>query len=211
MLARPESTLRESHEHVERAEHERLPATDRHQRWSAGDVRWRRGRRFLSRHERLPAAQQAEFTVGLRPLLEAAWDMACGDQTLFATIKQGLGEFYLSDYCHNDGEDAPDDADESAGAALLCAAEFAMRGCLEFAIWAGRRGEEAATRATRDSDEERAHDVDEGDLVHAELRRQISDLGVLAQYADDLRDARLGLDIDTISRLQRELRGQLAA
>lgn len=63
--------------------------------------------RLLSRHEGLPAERQWEFTVSLRPLLDADWDMACGDQTRFTVLKQGLGEFYLSEYCHNDGQDGP--------------------------------------------------------------------------------------------------------
>lgn len=167
--------------------------------------------RLLRWHEGLPIEQQAEFTVSLRPLLEAAWDIACGDQTQFAAVKQGLGEFYLSDYCHNDGQDGPDDADESAAAAVLYAAEYAMHGCIEFAVWTGLRGEEAADNTGQDSEEELAEGADEDELVYVELRRQLSDLGLIAQYADDLRYVRQGRDIDTISRLQSELKAQLAA
>ena len=167
--------------------------------------------RLLSRHEGLPAGQQWEFTISLRPLLNAAWDMACGDQTRFTVLKQGLGEFYLSEYCHNDGQDGPDDADESAAAAVLYAAEFAMHGCLEFAIGAGLRDEEAADNAGWDSDGELAEDADEDELVYTELRRQLFDLDLIARHADDLRYVRLGRDVDTVSRLQRELKAQLAA
>jgi hypothetical protein len=137
--------------------------------------------------------------------------MACGDQTEFSAIKLGLGEFYLSAYCHNDGQDGPADADESAAAAVLYAAEFAMHGCLEFAVSAGLRGEEAADQAGWDSDEELDEDADEDELVYAELRRQLADLDLIAKYADDLRYVRLGRDIDTISRLRRDLKAQFSA
>jgi hypothetical protein len=166
--------------------------------------------RLLSRHERLPTEQRADFTVSLRPLLDAAWDIACGDQTRFTVVKQSLGEFYLSEFCHNDGQDGPDDAGEPAAAAVLYAAEFAMHGCLEFAISSGLCGEEAADNAGWDS-EEPAEDADEDGLVYVELRRQLSDLDLIARHAEDLRYVRLGREIDTTSRLQRELKVQLAA
>jgi hypothetical protein len=166
--------------------------------------------RLLSRHEALPSEQQAEFTIGLRPLLNAAWDMACGDQTQFTSLKRGLGEFYLSDYCHDDGQDGPNDADESAAAAILYAAEFAMHGCLEFAAVAGLRGEEAADEARYTSTEQLAEGAEEDALVHEELERQLVDLDLIAHYADDLRYTGLGCDIDTISRLRREVRDRLS-
>ena len=33
-----------------------------------------------------------------------------------------MGHYYLSDYCHNDGQDGPDDADDKPAAAILYAA-----------------------------------------------------------------------------------------
>jgi hypothetical protein len=48
------------------------------------------GERLMRRHEALPAADQAPFTLGLRPLLDSLRD-------------DGLGEFQLSDYSGNCG------------------------------------------------------------------------------------------------------------
>jgi hypothetical protein len=166
--------------------------------------------RLMRRHEALPEKDQQAFTLGLRPLLDAAWNMACGDQTAFTEIKRALGEYYLSEYCHNDGQDGPDDADESAAAAAIYAAEFAMHGCLEFATWAGLRGEEAADQAGWDSDEELDEDADENELIHIELSRQLEDLDLIGRHADDLRYARNGRDIATISRLHSEVKAALS-
>jgi len=166
--------------------------------------------RLMRRHEALPEQSQQAFTLALRPLLDASWNMACGDQTSFTEIKRALGEFYLSDYCHNDGQDGPDDADDSAAAAVIYAAEFAMHGCLEFATWAGLRGEEAADQAGWDSDEELDEDADEDELIHIELRRQLEDLDLIERHADDLRYVRNGRDIATISRLHQEVQAALS-
>lgn len=166
--------------------------------------------RLMRRHEALTEQNQQAFTLALRPLLDASWNKACGDQTAFTEIKQALGEYYLSDYCHNDGQDGPNDADESAAAAVIYAAEFAMHGCLEFATWAGLRGEEAADQAGWDSDEELDEDADEDELVHIELRQQLSDLDLIDQHADDLQYARNGRDIATISRLHNEVKAALS-
>ena len=166
--------------------------------------------RLMQRHEALPEEDQQTFTLALRPLLDVCWDSACGDQTTFFEIKRALGEFYLSDYCHNDGQDGPDDADESAAAAVLYAAEFAMHGCVEFTVWGGLRGEEAADNARWDSDEELDEDAHEDELVHIELRRQLDDLDLIERYAADLEYVRNGRDVDTIAKLQTKVKASLA-
>lgn len=187
--------------------HERLRAMNDGQR---GVFACAVAERLMRRHVALPEEDQQAFTLALRPLLDATWDKACGDQTKFTEIKQSLSEFYLSEHCHNDGQDGPDDADESAAAAVIYAAEFAMHGCLEFAAWAGLRGEEAADNAGWDCDEELDEDTDEDELVHIELRRQLEDLDLIEQHAQELRYARNGRDIGTVGRLQAELRDVLS-
>jgi hypothetical protein len=166
--------------------------------------------RLMQRHEALPEEDRRPFTLTLRPLLDACWSMACGDQTRFSAIKQALGEFYLSDYCHNEGQTGPDDADECAAAAVLLAAHFAMHGCAQFAVWAGLRGEEASDNAGWDSDGELDEDTHEDELVHVELRRQLQDLDLIDRYADELKYVRNGRDTATIDRLQSEVGAVLA-
>lgn len=63
------------------------------------------------------------FTESLRPLLDLVWRAASGDQTAFKPIAVALGEYYIGEYCHNDGQHGPDDADDDPAAAILYAAE----------------------------------------------------------------------------------------
>ncbi|MFC4033989.1 hypothetical protein ACFO3J_21265 [Streptomyces polygonati] len=158
--------------------------------------------RLFQAHEALPAAEQRGFTLDLRPLLAAVWSGVLGDATAFATIKQGLGAFYLSDYCHNDGQDGPDDADEPAAAAVLHAANAYMHGCSDFAVFASGRAVEAVNELARDS-EDHADDPDE--LLAEELRRQLRDLDLIAGHAATLRRARFGLDRATSADLRTAL------
>lgn len=166
--------------------------------------------RLMRSHEALPEDDRRPFTLSLRPLLDACWGIACGDQTQFSVIKRGLGEFYLSEYCHNEGQTGPDDAGEPAAAAVLLAAQFAMHGCAQFALWARLRGEEAADEAGWESDEELDEDTHDDELVHVELRRQLKDLDLIGRYADELEYVRNGRDIATIDRLQAEVRATLS-
>lgn len=165
--------------------------------------------RLMRQHEALRPHDQRPFTISLRPLLNAAWAMACGDRLAFDAIKRGLGSFYLSDYCHNDGPEGPDDADDDAAAAVLYAAEYAMHGCLEFAACAAGRGSDAADVADQDAGAPPGADSP-GELAREEFRRQLADLDFLEQHADDLRFTRLGRDIDTITRLEQDVKAPLS-
>ncbi|MEW2093848.1 hypothetical protein AB0932_29345 [Streptomyces sp. NPDC006682] len=78
--------------------------------------------RLMSWHEALPEDERAPFTLSLRPLLHSVWEGVLGDSAAFSAVKCGVGECILSEYCHNDGQGGPDDADESAAAATLYAA-----------------------------------------------------------------------------------------
>ncbi|MFI9273151.1 hypothetical protein ACIGXM_20830 [Kitasatospora sp. NPDC052896] len=90
--------------------------------------------RLLSWHEALPEDDQAPFTMSLRPLLNSVWEGVLGDSTAFAAVKRGVAEFMLSDFCHNDGQDGPEDAGEPAAAATLHAAHAYLFGCTDFAV-----------------------------------------------------------------------------
>lgn len=168
--------------------------------------------RLLSYHEALPADEQAPFTLSLRPLLDSVWEGALGDSTAFSAINRGVAEYMLSDYCHNDGQDGPDDADESAAAAVLYAAHAYLFECVDFAVWVSDRAVEAIDQHLEYLAEEVGESLPDPDAsLLAELRRQMKDLDVIAGCSRDLRHARLGLPIDTSIRLRVELRAPLSA
>lgn len=163
--------------------------------------------RLLRAHEALPPENQSGFTLRLRPLMDAVWEGALGDQTAFHSIKQALGAFYLSDYCHNDGQDGPDDADEPAAAAVLLAAEAYMHGCADFAVEASGRAVEAVDNLLNEDD---MCADDPHKYLASELRRQLRDLELISARSEEVRYARLGLSIDTIAELNETLRPLLS-
>ncbi|MBF9072743.1 hypothetical protein [Streptacidiphilus fuscans] len=158
--------------------------------------------RLIRMHESLPNEDQRDFTLSLRPLLNAVWEAAFGDSTAFVEIKQALGSFYLSDYCHNDGQDGPDDADDSAAAAVLYAAETYMHGCANFAIWVSGRAVEAVDQLLNQDD---THADDPDGVLAGELSRQLRDLDRIGAFAGDLKGATLGTSVDTSARLRAAL------
>ena len=170
--------------------------------------------RLMSWHEALPEDEQAPFTMSLRPLLNSVWEGVLGDSTAFSAVKRGVGEYILSEYCHNDGQDGPDDADESAAAATLYSAHAYLFGCQEFAAWTSNRAVEAIDQhlqylAEQEEDDELPVDTDE--VLASELQRQLRDLDLIARHSKDLRHAGLGLPIDTSIRLRVELRAPLSS
>ncbi|MGW9054494.1 hypothetical protein ACWGOT_30745 [[Kitasatospora] papulosa] len=169
--------------------------------------------RLMSWHEALPEDEQAPFTVSLRPLLNSVWEGVLGDSTAFSTVKRGVGEYILSEYCHNDGQDGPDDADESAAAATLYAAHAYLFTCQEFAVWNSNRAVEAINQHLQylAEQEEDELPVDTDEALTSELQRQLRDLDLIARYSKDLRHAGLGLPIDTSIRLRMELRAPLSS
>ncbi|MFD0020717.1 hypothetical protein [Streptomyces sp. NPDC058382] len=169
--------------------------------------------RLMSWHEALPEDEQAPFTVSLRPLLNSVWEGVLGDSTAFASVKRGVGEYMLSEYCHNDGQDGPDDADESAAAAALYAAHAYLFGCQEFALWTSSRAVEAIDQHLEYlvDQEEGELPVDADEALASELQRQLRDLELIARHSKDLRYAGSGLPIDTSVRLRVELRAPLSS
>ncbi|MDQ0389969.1 hypothetical protein J2S54_006789 [Streptomyces sp. DSM 42143] len=167
--------------------------------------------RLMSWHEALPAEEQAPFTMGLRPLLDSLWEGALGDTTAFTAVKRGVAEYMLSDYCHNDGQDGPDDADEHAAAATLYAAHAYLFGCNDFAVWASQRAVEAIDQHLEYLAEQDEDLPEPDEALLAELQRQLRDLDLIANYSKDLRYSSTGLPIDTSIRLRVELRTALSS
>ncbi|MFH8371819.1 hypothetical protein [Streptomyces sp. NPDC018031] len=167
--------------------------------------------RLMSWHEALPAEEHAPFTMSLRPLLNSVWEGVLGDTAAFTAVKRGVAEYMLSDYCHNDDQDGPDDADEHAAAATLYAAHAYLFGCNDFAVWASRRAVDAMDQHLEYLTEQ-DEDLPEPDAaLLAELQRQLGDLDLIANYAKDLRYSSTGLPIHTLIRLRVELRTPLSS
>ncbi|PAK22397.1 hypothetical protein CJD44_35645 [Streptomyces sp. alain-838] len=167
--------------------------------------------RLMSWHEALPAEEQAPFTMGLRPLLNSLWEGVLGDTTAFTAVKRGVAEYMLSDYCHNDGQDGPDDADEHAAAATLYAAHAYLFGCNDFAVWASQRAVDAIDQHLENLAEQDEDLPEPDEALLAELQRQLRDLDLIANYSKDLRYSSTGLPIDTSIRLRVELRTALSS
>jgi hypothetical protein len=169
--------------------------------------------RLMSRHEALPEDEQAPFTLSLRPLLESVWEGVLGDSTAFAAVNRSVAEYMLSEYCHNDGQDGPDDADESAAAATLYAAHAYLFGCQDFAVWTSGRGVEAVDQHLQYLAEvgEDQLPVDTDEAMAAELQRQLRDLDLIAGFSKELRYSGTGLPIDASIRLRDALRVPLSS
>ncbi|MET8405558.1 hypothetical protein [Streptomyces sp900116325] len=131
--------------------------------------------------------------MSLRPLLDAVWAGALGDTSAFGAIKSGLGTFYLSEYCHNDG---PDYAQGPAAASVL-------HGCTDFALFASCESLEAADRLARGG--RGVHRGPRGTAPPAEGPGPR-----IARYRAQLRRARFGLDPSAMARLRVELRNPLS-
>ena len=95
--------------------------------------------RWLSVHEAHPAHERVRFLVGSGADDRRCGPSVCGDQTSYRAISTGLGHYCLSEYCHTDGEDGPQEAGIAAAAVIL-AAEHYMYGCTDIGVWAGERG-----------------------------------------------------------------------
>ncbi|MFJ5541017.1 hypothetical protein [Micromonospora chalcea] len=147
--------------------------------------------------------QGLPFTRSLRPLLDLVWRAAAGDQTAFKPIAVTLGEFYRSEYCHNDRQDGPDDADDDPAAATLFAAKCYLHGEPVFAAHVAGRAIDAVEYRMELASEDYtgAEPVNSGAELLAEVRQQLADLDALAPYAAKLSSARFGLRVDEQKRL----------
>ncbi|MBQ0897866.1 hypothetical protein KBX37_33300 [Micromonospora sp. U56] len=152
--------------------------------------------------------QGLPFTQSLRPLLHLVWRAAAGDQTAFKPIAVALGEFYISEYCHNDGQDGPADADDDPAAAILCAAECYLHAEPRFAAYVAGRSIDAVEYRMELASEDYTGDeaIDADAAMDAEARQQLADLDALAPYATKLSHARFGLPADEQEHLLAVLR-----
>lgn len=127
--------------------------------------------RTFNRYDELPREQRLPYSESWRPTLEAVWSYAAGDYRQHSVISAALGRFYLSPQHHNEGPEGPEGADEDEVAATIYAAEAAMHGLVDFAVFAAGRALDAIWHGWDWVDEERL--VAE---THAELARQSADL-----------------------------------
>jgi hypothetical protein len=145
--------------------------------------------RLVRHDEQRPAGERRRYAETWRPVLDAVWDALAGDRAAHRAAATGVARFYLSPNWLGRRHDDPLDTDDHAIMATVYAAECALHGCAEFAMWAGWRGfDVAAVRAAGDPAWphrrragispyawELAHPT-----VQAELDQQLSDLELLA-------------------------------
>ncbi|MFB7053247.1 hypothetical protein ACFCXT_08905 [Streptomyces vinaceus] len=168
--------------------------------------------RLMSWHEALPEDEQADFTLGLRPLLNSVWEGVLGDPAVHTAVNRGLAEYMLSDYCHHDRLVGPDDAHEPAAAATLNAAYAYLFGCTDFAVWAGRRAiDDQHLEYLAGAELEEGDFLDTDKALIGELKRQLRDLDLITARSTELRHALSGLPTPTSVRLRSELRTPLSS
>lgn len=136
--------------------------------------------RLFAWHDALPAADQRPYSATWRPVLDAVWEYAGGDDRAYYPISHAMGHYYLSPQSHVEGQDGPNDADQDEVAATFFAANCVLHGLVDFALL-------AAGRAT-DAIDNRWYGIDEPRL-RAELRRerdrQAADLAAIVHAARD--------------------------
>jgi hypothetical protein len=132
------------------------------------------------------------------PGIDAVWRALGGDESAPADVCQMVGAYYLSAWHRDHRHDDPADAVDHTVMAALYACECYLHGCLEFAMWAGWRGFDAATlRAARDGGwpHRRPYEVSAcawelaHPVVQAELGRQLADLEAISDDGGVLRES----------------------
>lgn len=156
--------------------------------------------------------RQRPFTQSLRPLLDLIWRAAAGDPAAFKPIAVALGQFYISEFWHNDGSAGPDDADDDPAAAVLYAAECYMHGLPQFAILVANRGLEAADDRVQRATGYASYDyVNSEAAMTEEARRQVVTLDALTPFAQQLSRARMGLPAVESEHLKAQLQQLVTA
>lgn len=150
--------------------------------------------------------QQRPFTQGPRPLLDLIWRAVAGDPAAFKPIVVGLGQFYISEFCHNEGQAGPSDADDDPAAAILYTAECYMHALPQFAVLVASRGIDAAHYWVQLATGHRRYDRVNGEAaMAAEARQQLATLAALAPFAQQLSRARTGLPAAESEHLMAQL------
>jgi hypothetical protein len=146
--------------------------------------------RLLRAHEKLPPDQRRSYPLDWRGLLDAVWRGLAGDPRAFDDVAAALARFYLSPQHHSTWQEGPSDAGDDTVVAIYDAAECFLHGCTDFAVWAARRGVDAAGRVAAGDTAwwaRRPAGVSElgWALAHpahqGELARQMGDLQLLAE------------------------------
>lgn len=82
-----------------------------------------------------------------------------------------------------------------------------MHGCVDFAVSVSGRAVEAVDELLNEDD---GFTGDPDEVLADELRRQLRDLDLISTYSGELRNAQLGLTVDTAARLNETLRPLLS-
>jgi hypothetical protein len=149
--------------------------------------------------------QRRPFTQSLRPLLDLIWRAAAGDSTAFKPIAVALGHYYFSDYCHNDGPNGPDDADDDPAAAILYAALYYLHMRPTFAASVATRAIDAADHRAQLTNDSSSDFANSEEAMVAEASQQLATLAALAPLAQQLGQARMALPDPERERLLAQL------
>ena len=136
--------------------------------------------RLMDWHDSRPDSEQRPYSRTWRPVLQAIWTHAGGDDQAWYPISRAVGHYYLSPQNHVDGQGGPDDADQDEVAAVIFAANAVLHGLPGFA-------DLAAGRAT-DAIDNRWYAVDDERLAREladEVECQRSSLELIVRAAQD--------------------------
>ena len=153
--------------------------------------------RLMDFHDSMQKTEQREYSGTWRPVLEAIWSYAAGNDAAWYPISHAVGHYLLSPQNHIEGQDGPNDADQDEVAATIFAANAVIHGLVGFA-------ELAAGRAT-DAIDNRWYGVDNDRLVgelELETRRQQRALELIAAAGGDRRAWSSGAPVTLITALR---------
>ena len=153
--------------------------------------------RLMDFHDGMPKTEQREYSRSWRPVLEAIWSHAAGNDAAWYPISHAIGHYLLSPQNHIEGQDGPADADSDEVAATIFAANAVLHGLVGFA-------ELAAGRAT-DAIDNRWYGIDDDRLaseLELENRRQHTALERITAASGDRREWRAGAPASLLTALR---------
>src|SRR5690349_10997648 len=138
--------------------------------------------RRMRAHEALPAGAQDPYVLSWRPTLDAVW---CGlerNPEAFSEVSRAVAAFYLSPQRHDDGQDGPQDADNSTVSTAYFASMEFMHGGIDFALWAASAATDDLYFAAEDQLGQGTNpDAWESDPVQVEIAHQFADAAYLLE------------------------------
>jgi hypothetical protein len=153
--------------------------------------------RLFGWYDQRPVEQQGPYARTWRPVLDAVWAYAGGDDTAYRVISRALGEFYLSPYSTSGYDDGPEDINENEPAAAYATANCAIHGMVAFAMVPASRALEQLDFDWSGVDEARRVA-----LLGAELDRQAADLAVIVRLTEQYPHLPGGVPVDVITELR---------